>query len=260
LFLRYVILDAKCVICGEIKNMDPRSSVIDKRLQNIKRVIAVASGKGGVGKSLVASSLALNLSKKGYKVGLLDLDFTSPATHVILGVDGLYPEEEYGIIPPLAHDIRYMSITLYSLDEPAPLRGQDVSNAIIELLAITRWEELDYLVVDMPPGIGDATLDTIRLIPKLEFLVATTPSLVAYQSVRRMLVLLLELGIPINGVIENMVMRSSDYVKSDVMELGVEYLGEIAFDESLEATLGDVSMLSETSFYKKIGNIVTLML
>jgi ATP-binding protein involved in chromosome partitioning len=239
---------------------DPRLAIIERRFDKVGKVIAVSSGKGGVGKSMVATCLALNMRDQGYKVGLLDLDFTSPATHVILGVEGLYPEEEYGIIPPLAHDIRYMSITHYSLDEPAPLRGQDVSNAIIELLAITRWEELDYLVVDMPPGIGDATLDTIRLIPKLEFLIATTPSIVAYQSVRRMIVLLLELGIPINGVIENMVMRSSDYVKSDVMELGVEYLGEIAFDESLEVALGDVSMLSETSFYKKIGNIVTLVL
>ena len=232
---------------------DPRLAIIERRFDKVGKVIAVSSGKGGVGKSMVATCLALNLRDMGYKVGLLDLDFTSPATHVILGVEGLYPEEDYGIIPPLAHDLRYMSITHYSLDEPAPLRGQDVSNAIIELLAITRWEELDYLVVDMPPGIGDATLDTIRLIPKLEFLVVSTPSVVAYQSVRRMLVLLKELCISINGVIENMVMRSSDYVQSDVEALGLEYLGAVAYDDALEETLGDVQKLSETDFYKKIG-------
>ena len=232
---------------------DPRLAIIERRFDKVGKVIAVSSGKGGVGKSMVATCLALNLRDMGYKVGLLDLDFTSPATHVILGVEGLYPEEDYGIIPPLAHDLRYMSITHYSLDEPAPLRGQDVSNAIIELLAITRWEELDYLVVDMPPGIGDATLDTIRLIPKLEFLVVSTPSVVAYQSVRRMLVLLKELGISINGVIENMVMRSSDYVQSDVEALGLEYLGAVVYDDALEETLGDVQKLSETDFYKKIG-------
>ena len=232
---------------------DPRLAIIERRFEKVSKVIAVSSGKGGVGKSMVATCLALNLRDQGYKVGLLDLDFTSPATHVILGVEGLYPEEDYGIIPPLAHELRYMSITHYSLDEPAPLRGQDVSNAIIELLAIIRWEELDYLVVDMPPGIGDATLDTIRLIPKLEYLIVTTPSLVAYQSVRRMLVLLKELGIPINGVIENMVMKPSDYVKSDVKELGLRYLGTVAYDETLEETIGDVQRLSETDFYKKIG-------
>ena len=234
---------------------DPRLSIIERRFEKIGKVIAVSSGKGGVGKSMVASCLALNLKEHGYKVGLLDLDFTSPATHVILGVEGLYPEEDYGIIPPLAHDMRYMSITHYSLDKPAPLRGLDVSNAIIELLAITRWGELDYLVVDMPPGIGDATLDTIRLIPRLEFIVVTTPSKVAYQSVRRMIVLLKELGIPIIGVIENLVMRKSNYVKTDVEKLGLRYLSEVDYDDVLESALGDVSRLSETQFYKRIGEI-----
>jgi len=235
---------------------DPRIAVIERRFEKVGKIIAVSSGKGGVGKSMIATSLALNLRDRGYKVGLLDLDFTSPATHVIMGVDGLYPEEDYGIIPPLAHELRYMSITHYSLDEPAPLRGQDVSNAIIELLAITRWGELDYLVVDMPPGIGDATLDTIRLIPRIEFVVVTTPSRVAYQSVRRMIILLKELGIPMSGVVENMVMRPSDYVKSDVEKLGLEYLGSIDYDEAVEESLGDVDALSKTGFYKRVGEIL----
>ena len=235
---------------------DPRIAVIERRFEKVGKIIAVSSGKGGVGKSMIATSLALNLRDRGYKVGLLDLDFTSPATHVIMGVDGLYPEEDYGIIPPLAHELRYMSITHYSLDEPAPLRGQDVSNAIIELLAITRWGELDYLVVDMPPGIGDATLDTIRLIPRIEFVVVTTPSRVAYQSVRRMIILLKELGIPMSGVVENMVMRPSDYVKSDVEKLGLEYLGSIDYDKAVEESLGDVDALSKTGFYKRVGEIL----
>ena len=118
---------------------DPRIAIIEKRFQNVRRVVAVSSGKGGVGKSTIAAALALSLRDRGHSVGLLDLDFTSPATHVILGVEGLYPEEEYGIVPPLAHGLRYMSITYYSVDKPTPLRGEDVSNAIIELLAITRW-------------------------------------------------------------------------------------------------------------------------
>jgi len=113
---------------------DPRIDIIDRRLEKIKKIIAVSSGKGGVGKSVVASTLALNLRDQGYKVGLFDLDFTSPSTHVILGVAGLYPKEEYGIIPPDAHGLKYMSITYYSLDKPAPLRGVDMSEAITELL------------------------------------------------------------------------------------------------------------------------------
>ena len=239
---------------------DPRIAIIERRFEKVGKVLAVSSGKGGVGKSMVATSLALNLRDKGYKVVLLDLDFTSPATHVIMGVEGLYPEEDYGIIPPLAHDMRYMSITHYSLDEPAPLRGADVSNVIIELLAITRWGELDYLVVDMPPGIGDATLDTIRLIPKIEFVVVSTPSRVAYQSVRRMLVLLKDMGIKVDGVVENMVMKQSDYVRSDVEALGFAYLGSLAYDEDIEASLGDVEALSETGFYKRVGELVPRVL
>jgi ATP-binding protein involved in chromosome partitioning len=235
---------------------DPRLAIIERRFEKVGKVLAVSSGKGGVGKSMVATILALNLRDRGCKVGLLDLDFTSPATHVILGVEGLYPEEDYGIIPPLAHDIRYMSITHYSLDEPAPLRGMDVSNAIIELLAITRWEELDYLVIDMPPGIGDATLDTIRLIPKLEFLVVTTPSKVAYQSVRRLLIMFKKLNIKVIGVIENMVIKKTKYIESEIKQIEMDYLGTLDYCEELEPALGDVKALANTDFYLKIGELI----
>jgi len=234
---------------------DPRLAVIEKRLQDVRRVVAVSSGKGGVGKSMIATALALSLRDRGHSVGLLDLDFTSPATHVILGVEGLYPEEDYGIIPPMAHGLRYMSITYYSVDEPTPLRGEDVSNAIIELLAITRWGELDYLIVDMPPGIGDATLDTVRLMPRIEFIVATTPSRVAFQSVRRLLVLLKDLGVPIIGVCENMVMNPHAYVREEVEGLGLEYLVSIGYDEGVEEALGDPEALRKTRFYKELETV-----
>ena len=151
-------------------------NIIDKRLENIKRLIAVGGGKGGIGKSLTASTLALTLSKLGYKVGLLDLDFCGPSTHIILGIKGIYPKEEKGIIPPEIYGIRFMSIIYYAGDNPSPLRGTDISNAIIELLAITQWGELDFLIIDMPPGIGDPILDTIRLIKRVNFLIITTQS------------------------------------------------------------------------------------
>lgn len=219
------------------------------------RVIAVSSGKGGVGKSMMATTLALSLLEQGLSVGLLDLDFTSPSTHVILGVEGLYPEEEYGIVPPLAHGLKYMSIVHYSLDEPAPLRGEDVSNAIIELLAITRWGDVDYLILDMPPGIGDATLDTLRLVPGIEFMVVTTPSVVAYQSVKRLLLLLRDLKIPIIGVLENMVVNRSRYVEDEVKSLGLRYLGALDYDEDLEATIGNPGRLMKTRFGKSVGKL-----
>jgi len=90
--------------------MDPRLEIIDKRLENIKRLVAVSGGKGGTGKSLFASTLALTLSELGYKVGLLDLDFCGPSTHIILGIRGIYPEEEKGIIPPEIYGVKFLSI------------------------------------------------------------------------------------------------------------------------------------------------------
>lgn len=236
--------------------IDPRLAIISKRFDNIGKIIAVSSGKGGVGKSMVASNLALNLRDQCNNVGLLDLDFTSPCTHVILGIKGLYPDEEYGIIPPKAHDIMYMSITHYSLDKPVPFRGIDISNAIIELLAITRWGELDYLVIDMPPGIGDATLDAIRLIPRIQFLVISTPSKVAYQSVKRLLVLFKDLKVPVIGVVENMVMKPSDYVKEQVESIDIRYIGNIKWDESLEDAIGDPELLVKTGFCKRVGEFI----
>jgi ATP-binding protein involved in chromosome partitioning len=236
---------------------DPRLEIIGRRLEKIDKIIAVSSGKGGVGKSMVASALALGLKEKGHTVGLLDLDFTSPSTHVILGVKGLLPEEEYGIIPPLAHGLRYMSITYYSLDKPAPLRGADVSDAIIELLAITRWGELDHLIIDMPPGLGDATLDMIRLIDGIRFLVVTTPSRVAYETVRKLLTLLKRLNVPVMGVVENMVMKPSSYIKEQSNEDGIAHLGQIDFDSKLEDALGDVDRLSATMFYKTVHDLLT---
>ena len=236
---------------------DPRLEIIGRRLEKVGNITAVSSGKGGVGKSMVASTLALSLKDKGHGVGLLDLDFTSPSTHVILGVENLYPEEEYGIIPPLAHGLRYMSITYYSLDKPAPLRGADVSDAIIELLAITQWGELDYLIIDMPPGLGDATLDMIRLIDGIRFLVVTTPSRVAYETVRKLLTLLRRLDVPVTGVVENMVMKPSGYIKEQAKEDGVTHLGAIDFDPELEDALGDVDRLSATTFYESIQDLLT---
>jgi ATP-binding protein involved in chromosome partitioning len=234
---------------------DPRLAVIPSRFDKVKRIIAVSSGKGGVGKSMVAVALALSLKDLGRDIGLLDLDFTSPSTHVILGVERLFPEEEQGIKPPQTHGLAYMSIIHYSSDEPVPLRGADASNAIIELLAITRWEELDYLIIDMPPGIGDATLDMIRLIPRIEFLVVTTPSRLAYESVRKLLVLLKEQDIPILGVLENMAMNHTDFIERETQKLGIKYITMIHFDDFVEGSIGDPGKLTKTRFYEQISNI-----
>ena len=239
--------------------VDPRESIINERLKNIGRIIAVSSGKGGVGKSLVASALALALAEKGCSVGLFDLDFTSPSTHIILGIEGLQPKEDKGLVPPVVHGLKYMSIVYFSGERPAPLRGADVSNALIELLSITRWEKLDYLVLDMPPGIGDATLDLIRLIRNIEFLIITTPSQLAFETVRKLTCLLKELKIPIIGVIENMKMDKSKAIREETRELGLAYLSAVAYDTKIEETIGNVSKLADTTLANEIKKITADM-
>jgi ATP-binding protein involved in chromosome partitioning len=237
---------------------DPRIGIIEERLKGVNNIIAVSSGKGGVGKSLIASTLALTLARGNYKVGLFDLDFTSPSTHVILGVESLQPKEEKGIIPPQTHGLRYMSIVYYSGEYASPLRGADMSNALIELLAITRWNNLDFLIMDMPPGISDATLDVIRLVKRIEFVIVTTPSRLAFETVRKLINLLSELGIPIMGVIENMKMKESRFIQQQIKGRGIRFWGEIPFDTELEEAIGDVDRLLATQFGKKIREIEKL--
>ncbi len=235
---------------------DPRIAIIGERLKDISRIIAVSGGKGGVGKSLIASLLAVTLARKDYRVGLFDLDFTSPSTHIILNVGKLFPEEKNGIIPPRVHGLQYMSIVYYSGEYASPLRGADISNALIELLAITRWDTLDFLIVDMPPGISDATLDIVRLMKRIGFLVITTPSQLAFETVRKLTILLSDLKVPIIGVIENMRMKESDLVQQQVADLNMEFLGGINFDIHLEEAIGDVEKLVHTEFGRELKNIV----
>ena len=237
--------------------MEARASVIDKRLKDVKNIISVASGKGGVGKSLVASSLALNLKKKGYKVGLLDLDLYGPSSHIILGFsDFSFPKEDNGIIPPEVAGIKFMSIVIFTEDKPSAFRGIDITNIIIEILAITQWKKLDYLIIDMPPGIGDETLDVINLIKDSKFLVVTTPSKVAMAAVDKLLLMLKEQKLPILGVVENMKMKDGSFVKDRLKELDIKYLGAANYDSELEESIGKPNQIQNTNFMKDFEKIV----
>jgi ATP-binding protein involved in chromosome partitioning len=232
--------------------LDPRTTVINERLKRIGRIIAVSSGKGGVGKSLVATTLALSLSRRGYNVGLFDLDFTSPSTHLILGAKNVQPKEEKGLIPPKVKGLAYMSLVYFSRDQAAPLRGADVSNALIELLAVTQWGELDFLVIDMPPGIGDVVLDLVRLVKRIEFLIVTTSSLLAFETVKKQVRLLQDLKIPIIGAVENMKRGKADDIERETEKLGVKFLAAVPFDPELEDAIGDVVKLLGTVFAQRI--------
>jgi ATP-binding protein involved in chromosome partitioning len=236
--------------------IDPRVSVINRRLENVKRIIAVSSGKGGVGKSMVATTLALTLKNQGCKVGLFDLDFTSPSTHVILNAKVTVVEEDKGIVPPIVNGLEYMSLVYFVGEKPAPLRGADVSNALIELLAVTQWGSLDFLVIDMPPGIGDVILDLLRLINRVEFLIITTSSLLAFETVKKQVALLCELKAPILGVVENMKQTQSSNIETETKKIGLQFLAEIAFDPNVEDAIGDEAKLLSTSIGKAVKQVV----
>jgi ATP-binding protein involved in chromosome partitioning len=256
LFLKEIISTERRRGKSRTMVMDPRLSIIDTRLEGTKRIIAVTGGKGGIGKSLTSSLLALTLSRLGYKVGLLDLDLSAPSTHVILGIEGVYPKEEKGIVPPEVHGIEFMSIVYFTGNEPAPLRGTDISNAMLELLAITQWGSLDFLIVDMPPGIGDAAMDVIRWLKRAEFLVMTTASKVTLETVKKVIKMLAELNVPIIGVIENMKMKESSVVKEELDGFNVPLLGAIEFDMKLEDSIGDANALLDGDVAVRLKEIV----
>jgi ATP-binding protein involved in chromosome partitioning len=236
--------------------VDPRVNIINRRLSNVKRIVAVSSGKGGVGKSMVATTLALTLKNRGYRVGLFDLDFTSPSTHIILNAKVTTPKEDKGIVPSTVNGLEYMSMVYFVGENPAPLRGADVSNALIELLAVTQWGSLDFLVIDMPPGIGDVILDLLRLINRVEFLIVTTSSLLAFETVKKQVALLCELKASIIGVVENMKHNSNDRIEAETKKIGLKFLAEISFDSTVEDAIGDESKLLKTSIGTAVKQVV----
>lgn len=226
--------------------IDPRTSIISTRLAQIRRIIAVSSGKGGVGKSMIATALALSLAKEGCRVGLFDIDFTGPSTHIILGVPPeVQPKEDKGIVPAHYEGLEYMSLVYYVSGKATPLRGADVSNALIELLAVTQWGELDFLIIDMPPGIGDAVLDLVRLVQRIGFLIVTTPSMLAFEVVKKQAEFLAEQKMPIVGVVENMKRGGPDTIRQEVSKLGLRYLGSVAYDPTVEESIGNPAKLLE---------------
>lgn len=226
--------------------IDPRTSIITARLERIRRILAVSSGKGGVGKSMIASALALSLAREGCRVGLFDVDFTGPSTHIILGVPAdVQPTEDKGIVPAHYEGLEYMSLVYYVSGKATPLRGADVSNALIELLAVTQWGELDFLIIDMPPGIGDAVLDLVRLVQRIEFLIVTTPSMLAFEVVKKQTEFLAEQKVQIVGVVENMKRGGSGMIRQEVAKLGLKYLGSVPYDPEVEVSIGNPKKLLE---------------
>ena len=180
-----------------------------KPLPGVKNIIAVASGKGGVGKSTVAVNLALALAADGARVGMLDADIYGPSQPRMLGLKGR-PSTKDGkrIIPMVGHGIQCMSVG-FLVDEETPMvwRGPMVTQALMQLIGDTDWEALDYLVVDMPPGTGDIQLTLSQRVPVSGAVIVTTPQEIALLDARKGLKMFEKVGIPIVGIVENMSMH-----------------------------------------------------
>jgi len=180
-----------------------------KLLPAVKNIIAVASGKGGVGKSTTAANLALALAAEGASVGMLDADIYGPSQPMMLGITGR-PESRDGktLEPMEGHGIQASSIGfLIDVDTPMVWRGPMVTQALEQLLRETNWRDLDYLVIDMPPGTGDIHLTLSQKIPVTGAVIVTTPQDIALLDARKGLKMFEKVGVPILGIVENMAMH-----------------------------------------------------
>ncbi len=171
----------------------------------IRNAVAIASGKGGVGKSTVAVNVAVALAEAGARVGLLDADIYGPNVPTMMGVDRLPPPTKEKLIPAVAYGVKMMSIGfLVKPDQPLIWRGPMLHSAIRQFLSDVEWGELDYLIVDLPPGTGDAALSLTQSLPLSGGLIVTLPQQVSLEDARRGLEMFRQLNVPILGVVENM--------------------------------------------------------
>jgi ATP-binding protein involved in chromosome partitioning len=216
-----------------------------KPLANVKNIVAVASGKGGVGKSTTAANLALAWAAQGAKVGLLDADIYGPSQPLMMGLAGAKPVSADGkhLTPLRAHGVEVMSIG-FMIDQEQPMawRGPMVTQALTQLLGDTNWGELDYLVVDMPPGTGDIQLTLAQRVPVSGAVIVTTPQDIALLDARKGLKMFEKVEVRVLGVVENMSMHvcsqcghvehvfGSGGGARMAAQYGVQLLGELPLD------------------------------
>ncbi len=246
-----------------------------KILSGVKNIIAVVSGKGGVGKSTVAANLALALAGEGAKVGLMDADIYGPSQHIMFGIRGERPmmkDNGYGkglIIPIEKFGIKVMSIGLLIDEKQAVVwRGPMVSSAIRQFVTEVDWGELDYLVIDMPPGTGDIHLTIVQTVPVTGVIVVTTPQLVALADAKKGVAMFsqAQLKVPIIGLVENMsyftaaelpenkyYIFGKDGGKNLAEEFDIPFLGQIPLVQTIRegGDIGVPIMLSDDETTKK---------
>ncbi len=228
---------------------------VKKAMQDVKHKIVVLSGKGGVGKTTVATNLAMSFAKKGLSAGVLDVDIYGPNVPKLLGLEGQHPRADenmiYPIEGPLKTKVMSMGFLLRKSDDAVAWRGPLVAKAVTQFLGNVKWGELDVLVIDLPPGTGDEILSILQSIPDADgVIVVTTPQEVAVLDARRAIQLAEKMGVPVLGIIENM----SEFVcpncgnsykifgegaaKRAAEEYGIEHLGTLPLDPRV-VTLSD---------------------
>jgi ATP-binding protein involved in chromosome partitioning len=243
-------------------------------LKDVKNIIAVVSGKGGVGKSTVSANLALALAAGGAKVGLMDADIYGPSIHIMFGIRGERPQMrdvngKGKIVPINRYGIKVMSIGLLVDEKQAVVwRGPMVSSAIRQFVSDVDWGELDYLVIDMPPGTGDIHLTIVQTVPVTGAIVVTTPQLVALADAKKGITMFNQPGlkVPVIGLVENMsyftpkeLPDNKYYIfgkeggKHLASEFDIPFLGEIPLIQSIRegADLGIPVMIGDDEISKK---------
>ena len=218
-------------------------------MPNVRNVVAVASGKGGVGKTTIAANLAAGLEQMGARVGLLDADVHGPNAPRVLPVEeepGITPDEK--IVPPTADGVKVMSMgfLIGEEDDPAILRGPMVNNVMTHFFENVEWGALDYLVVDLPPGTGDASLDLVQTLPVAGVVIVTTPQQMAVDDARKGLRLFEKHDTPVLGIVENMSLYHCP-------SCGDEHdpFGRGGAEEMVESY--DVDLLGQVSIHEDLG-------
>ena len=226
----------------------------DNLIPGVKYTIAISSGKGGVGKSTVAVNLAVALVKQGAKVGLMDADMYGPNIPMMMGIRKPPEQKDGKLLPAESHGVKLISMGFFVPEEtPLTWRGPMIHTAIQQFFRDVAWGDLDYLLVDLPPGTGDAQLSISQLVPLSGAVIVTTPQEVALHDSRKGLVMFQKVNVPILGIIENM----SYYIcgkcgeRTEIFsygggeraaeKLGIPFLGRIPIDPAIRAG-GDVGM------------------
>jgi ATP-binding protein involved in chromosome partitioning len=248
-------------------------------LPGVKNIVAVASGKGGVGKSTTAANLALALAAEGARVGLLDADIYGPSQPMMMGLEGRPESQDGKTMEPMEnYGVQVMSIGfLVAKDEAMIWRGPMATQALEQLLRQTNWKDLDYLIVDMPPGTGDIQLTLSQRVPMTGAVIVTTPQDIALLDARKGIKMFEKVGVPILGIVENMAVHvcsncghiehifGADGGKNMAKDFGMEYLGALplALQIRVEADSGRPTVVADpqgevAGIYKAVARRVAL--